>query len=1160
MHKSFAVLALAFGAGSALAAEKPVAGLVVDDVAKGSAAERAGLQPEDIVVSWTRPASPPANLQEASGQLVHPFDVTDVELEEAPRGTVTLQIQRAGASLALAMPPGEWGVSVRPRLAEAALARYREGRASIAAGELQKGTDLWRRLAQEASAREDWLPACWLLLRVGEALAAARQWDEAQVVFRAAVEAARESGLTKAHATARELEAGAQQRRSAFEPAEAAFREAIRIRERVATESLAIAADLQALGILARDRGDLAAADSLLRRALALREKLAPESLVHAANLNFLGVVVRIRGDLDGAEGLYRRALLIREKLAPASLLVAASLNNLGNIAWSRGDYETAEAQHKRALDIRERLAPDSLDVAASLTNLGNLRKDKDDLVAAETHYRRSLAIRERLAPGSLDVALSQNNLGLVAWQRGDLELAEALHRQALGVREKLAPESAIVADSLINLGNVAHERAELEVAEDYFRRALALKEKRAPGSLDVAMTLNNLGVVTESRGQLPEARELYSRAAALQEKLAPGNLDLAATYNSLGDVSLRTGDVAAAEGFYQRSLALTEKIAASGFTAGYSVSGLAQAAEARRDLAAAEKLHRRALSIRTTVAPRTTWEARSLHSLGLLRWRQGDRRGAADFLGRAIAALEAQKGKLGGSEAARSGFAAHFADYYREYVELLVELKERSEAFRILERSRAQSLLAMLAERKLVFSAETSPQLDQERRETDAAFERTQAALARLDPASDAAELARLSRRLQELGDRRELVATQIRRASPRFASLQYPEPVDLTGATAAFDPGTLFLAYSVGKEQTLIFALRGGASPAPGVTIFSVPLGARALAEEVESFRRLVQRSLGQPSPSLLAQASRLYGLLIGPAAGMLAASDRLLISPDGPLHTLPFGALVREDRGTRSYLVEWRPLHLVVSATVYGELKKTRRVAAPPDGPSLVGFGDPRYPDPGAETAAPSLRAAVKRGFSLEPLPATRREVEAIAGLFPSRAYFGGDATEARVKSLGKDVRFLHFACHGLIDERSPLASALALAVPDRPEGVNDDGLLHAWEIFEGVRIDADLVTLSACETALGRDMGGEGLVGLTRAFQYAGARSVLASLWSVSDESTAELMRRFYAHLKTGLAKDQALRAAQRELIHSVGGPTPTAHPFHWAGFQIVGDWK
>ena len=215
-----------------------------------------------------------------------------------------------------------------------------------------------------------------------------------------------------------------------------------------------------------------------------------------------------------------------------------------------------------------------------------------------------------------------------------------------------------------------------------------------------------------------------------------------------------------------------------------------------------------------------------------------------------------------------------------------------------------------------------------------------------------------------------------------------------------------------------------------------------------------------------------------------------------------------------------------------------------------------------------ANPEVRAAVRSGYALTPLPASRdgggRDRARCTRAAP-QTYLGDQATEERAKAIGKDVRYLHFASHGLIDERFPLNSALALTIPERPAEGQANGLLQAWEIFEQMRIDADLVTLSACETGLGKEMGGEGLVGLTRAFQYAGARSVLASLWSVGDESTAELMTRFYGQLKAGKTKDDALRAAQLELIRrrpatGTAVTSNVSHPFHWAAFQLIGDWK
>jgi CHAT domain-containing protein len=194
----------------------------------------------------------------------------------------------------------------------------------------------------------------------------------------------------------------------------------------------------------------------------------------------------------------------------------------------------------------------------------------------------------------------------------------------------------------------------------------------------------------------------------------------------------------------------------------------------------------------------------------------------------------------------------------------------------------------------------------------------------------------------------------------------------------------------------------------------------------------------------------------------------------------------------------------------------------------------------------------------GGLLRPLPFSRTEVQNAAELYKGHAqvYLGDQATEERAKAIGTDVRFLHFAVHGLLDEKLPLNSALVLSIPSDSDVGRENGFLQAWELYQSVHWDADLVVLSACESGLGQEFQGEGLMGLTRAIHYAGARSVLASLWSVDDRRTEQLMSEFYLHLKEGKTKDEALRAAQLDLLHSRAG----ASPFYWAAFTLDGDWK
>ncbi|MCI0557464.1 MAG: CHAT domain-containing protein, partial [Nitrososphaera sp.] len=199
--------------------------------------------------------------------------------------------------------------------------------------------------------------------------------------------------------------------------------------------------------------------------------------------------------------------------------------------------------------------------------------------------------------------------------------------------------------------------------------------------------------------------------------------------------------------------------------------------------------------------------------------------------------------------------------------------------------------------------------------------------------------------------------------------------------------------------------------------------------------------------------------------------------------------------------------------------------------------------------------------RRGMLLASLPGTREEVEEITKLFgkSARAKLGPEATETAAKQESKDADIVHFACHGWLDEQMGLSSGLALCQPEALGSqvtADDNGLLQAWEIFEQVRLKADLVVLSACRTGLGEELRGEGLIGLTRAFLYAGARSLVVSLWGVSDKSTAALMKTFYQELRNGTSKDVALQKAMTALRSN----PKWQHPFYWSPFILVGDWQ
>ncbi len=651
-------------------------GVVVEDVAPGSGGHKAGVLPGDVIVSWSRAPAPPANPEAAEGRIASPFDLAGVEIEQVHRGSVVLAGRRGEVGTSWTLPRLEPGLTVRPPLAPGLLALYQEGKDLIGAKKTAEGVARWRAAAVRARDEGQGLVGAWLLATAARALNEAKSWTEADTAWE---EAAREA------TAASRADAAAQ----------------IRWQR----------------GMAQGNRGDGKGAEEHFSRSLALDQARDPNSLAVARDFHALaGVAAILRGDLSGAMSHGERALAIQERLAPDSLVLANTLNRLGWVASQRGDLAAQETYTRRALAIHERLAPDGLGVAGALSNLAFLMEDRGDRAGAGDYLRRALAIRERLAPDSLDLAASLTNLGIHAMYRGDLAAAEDYEQRAIAIKERIAPGSAKVVLSLINLGNVHFSRGDLAAAEQCYHGARRILETLAPESLDMARVLNNLGTTALSRGDLVAAEESYRRALAIKEKLSPGSTDIVLTLNNVGEVAIQRGDLDSAEEILRRALSIAQSSALESDTTARIWRNLGDVARQRGNLPTAEEHYRRALAILGSVAPDSALEAQTLHDLAVVHLRSDRKEQAAALLLRALDALERQKTRLGGTEQARVGFAAQYAAYYHEAVEVLIGLERPAEALQVLERSRARSLLALLAERDVLFSADLPLELARER------------------------------------------------------------------------------------------------------------------------------------------------------------------------------------------------------------------------------------------------------------------------------------------------------------------------------------------------------------------------------------------------------------------------------------------------------------
>lgn len=1107
--------------GSALAPENPSppagsapdGGLTVVTVTPGSPGEKAGIRPGDVLRSWERRTGPAGPERRERGMLRSEFDWQGLLIEQVPRGAVTLTGTRAGEVLSLSLPTEVSGVTLTPCSVGEGTGPFREGLERFKAKDPDAGLAAWARLEAGFPPGNRRALVTWLRYRTGSALADARREAAAATAYAEALRGALDEGDALAEVLIRSAQAR-----------------------------------------LCRRRQDPAGARQALQASVETCRARFPGSLLLAHQCLLLGEELRTVGEFDAALPLLQEALAIQEPASPRGLVLARTLNGLGCIRGTRGDFRAAEACFRRALVIQEAAGLEDLFLAYTCTLLGELTGDRGDLEAAEAFHRRALAIREKVAPGSAAVSSSLRNLGSLRYFRGDYEEAEVYYRKALAILEKASPGGLDLATLWHNLGNLNYSRLDLAVAEDCNLRALEIRSRLAPGSIYEADAIGNLGLINEARGRYEAAAEKYSRALAIYRAKVRGSTRELDALCALSSLARARGDRAAAEALAGEALALAEKVVPGTFWEAECLQDLGSLEAERGDDATALPRLERALAIFNRQAAGSTGQAETLHEMGRIRWRQGLRPEALDLLLRAIAALEDQLGKLGATPGARANYRQHHARFYRDTLELFLEMGRETEAYQMLERSRGREFLAMLAERDLAFGRDLPPELARAWKRIEREYDGIQQDLRRLSPDKDRDRIESLTRTLAVLESRRADVIRDLRRASPRLASLRSPEPLDTAAAARNLDPGTLLLAYSWGPAFGNLFLLE----PSGRLRTLRIDLGESGLRDEVERFRTLVQSGRGQADlvPVIREAGRRLFDRLLRPALPEIRRARRLLVIPDQALHGLPFGALVvdPEGKGDR-YLAQWKSVHLVLSATVYAELRKQRPRAGNRRDGVVVAFGDPAVPDPSATSAA----ARAWEGTGLAPLPSSRAEAKAVARGFGdwSRVYLGPAATEARVKELGPEASIVHFACHGLLDERVPLNSGLLLAFPSG-ETADENGLLQAWEVIDRVRLSADLVTLSACSTGLGKEMGGEGLVSISRAFQYAGARTVLASLWEVSDESTLDLMKRFYAGLAEGLPKDEALRRAQCALIRQAGA-AGFSHPWYWAAFQLYGDW-
>lgn len=868
-----------------------------------------------------------------------------------------------------------------------------------------------------------------------------------------------------------------------------------------------------------------------------------------------------VRGPEKGAAGRYAARI---EALRPASETDRRSAGAYRLFSDSREmEPEKAMEARLRALATWRELGERALE-AETLERIARDYNDRRDRPQAVAWYRETVAAFARLREPRWE-AIARINLGANLLNLGEAEEAAGQCARALSLARRES-DRLLAAQALHGLGQARQNQGELQEALDCYQRALPLwplddprrtftlhqlgvlyahdfHDARRGGELLLearnawlpgqerlkARTSNQLGRLAYEQGRLEEARSYYEEALALQRET--DRCSSAVVLARLALVEEKKGARPAAEARMAEALQTVGATACpkSEPTVRFLAAGLE---EGRGDPAGARAGYRRCEALYSALGDRMG-VAECLFGIARGERALGDRQAAREASRRALDIVEGVRPTVL-SEDLRTSFFSGARPAFDFYIDLLLEAGAREEAWAAAERARARALQDLLAEAGAGLRRDAPTGLASRERALQRQLNTLETQ--RLNASESKPEkLQSLRQEIDaKIGELEELHG-EIRRRSPRYASFARPEPVSLARIRRdLLDDETVLLEYRLAEPASTVWAVTRDALTAVRLAPRSeIETAAREAAHQLQSLK-----GPGRSS-QVLCEVSR---LLLAPVARFLARR-RLVVIADGALEALPFAALpAPADPAACPVAPPLVDAHEIVSLPSVTTLLTQRRLL-------------------GGRRLAPGWLAAVADPLYRSPgrrLPGSAQEAAQIAaGLPAGKVFIATGAAASRQTVTGgalRGFRILHFAAHGLLDAEQPLLSSLALAETDAA-GRPVPGTLAAHEIYD-LDLPAELVVLSACETARGRDVPGEGLVsGLPRAFLYAGAARVLVSLWEVEDQSTRELMVLFYRGLfGRGLPPAKALQEAQRSLRQA------GRRPEQWAGFVLLGDWR
>ncbi|MBD3348053.1 MAG: tetratricopeptide repeat protein, partial [Candidatus Eisenbacteria bacterium] len=961
------------------------------------------------------------------------------------------------------------------------------------------------------------------------------------------------------------------------------------------------------------------AAEDAERRLAIYRRHFGDRHLTTAASADELASLLQTLGEYDSAEPLFAEALETRRSLlGERHVYVGASLNNLGMLYQATGEFGRAREHVASALSIlRQELGGDDLNVAAITFNLGLLLQSLGELEAAEEHLLAALETRRSiLGDGNAQVAESLNGLAALYYEESDFAAAEPFLRRSTAIwRELLGDEHPHVALSLTNMGALLSARGQYAEAEGFHRQAVEIY-RRTLGEKhpDAARALHNLAHALESMGDYAGAEPLFRDALEIR-RAAFGDThpDVAEGLTALAHVVQEAGRYGEAEPLYREALEMhRELLGDEHLEVATDLSNLASLVEEEGRLEEAVSLYEESLAIRErSLGAKSAPVAHSLSSVGHLKLRMCEPAAAEAVLTRAAETYDAARLRAGAG-LSRATMALRLRPPSVALAVSRLELGKVEGAWPAAEKALGRALadLLMTSERRSLTESEAARE-DSLRMligELEAELG-AYAAAARSDTGLEAAALAEETRdRLLEAealwSDFQREMATRYPITEGQTYSLARVQ--DALGSDAAI-VGWIDADACDGRVESWGYVIRGEGEVSwhrcdPG----SPGKSSRALSGRYARYRE----QLSDPRSSLAGlsrDARSIWEARFEPLLPALGGVDELVVLPSGPVLGVPLETL-KDEEG--ELLSDRFALTYAPSATVYAWLNEQGRRTAR-SGRMLL-LGDPPFTDadlkamrresasglseeavdetPGSETDRGVRRASTTRTVErasvdgLPRLPGSREEVSALAELSREpTVLLGPEASEQSLVRLAETGRLggfavIHMATHALVDDRRPEQSALVLSQVGLPDPLESalkgericDGLLTAGEIVREWDLGADLVTLSACETGLGKEVVGEGYIGFAHAFLQAGARSLLVSLWKVEDRATSLFMRRFYENRLGAydderggppgrpMSKAKAVKEAKHWLRHyaDADGYRPYEHPYYWSAFILI----